>query len=162
MSLFYHYARCPRTPTGWRLWIISTRACLRPECHLTHLPSRYTSGNMSRVSYPIPGTSLIPAVAGINVKPFVNATAGSSSTIGRYDPYAPPRRPATTATAAPPTSSSSPPSELLFFHIIAVTAHIRPIAIRFKPSPFIRVERAVSSVVECPGMFIFPLVWYVI
>lgn len=25
-------------------------------------------------------------------------------------------------------------------------------AIRFKPSPFIRVERSVSSVVECPGM----------
>ena len=29
-------------------------------------------------------------------------------------------------------------------------------AIRFKSSPFIRVERAVSAVVECPGMI--PLV----
>ncbi|KAI0963662.1 hypothetical protein AcW1_000679 [Taiwanofungus camphoratus] len=61
-----------------------------------------------------------------------SGVSGSSSTIPRYDPYAPPRRP-----TAPPTSTSSVP--------VAPSSNIR-----FKPSPFFRIERAVSSVVECP------------
>lgn len=85
---------------------------------------------------------------GGTVKPYgqLNAAAGSSS-IGRYDPYAPPRRPVPSTSTA--SASSNTPSKQ--------SSHCEPhlltgiIAIRFKPSPFIRVERAVSAVVECPG-----------
>ncbi|KAF7970527.1 hypothetical protein HWV62_23777 [Athelia sp. TMB] len=72
----------------------------------------YTSGNMPRVSYPIPGTSQIPPVNGANVKPYAqaNATAGSSTNIVRYDPYAPPRRPTAAAATAPATTSGPPKS----------------------------------------------------
>ncbi|KAI5121284.1 hypothetical protein M0805_002328 [Coniferiporia weirii] len=58
-----------------------------------------------------------------------NSGVGGSS-IARYDPYAPPRR------AIPAPSTPSP----------AKTS----VSIRFKPSPFYRVDQAVSSVVECP------------
>lgn len=54
----------------------------------------------------------------------------STSAIPRYDPYAPPRRPAAPAAS----TSAAPPGP----------------SILFKPSPFFRVERAVSSIVECP------------
>ncbi|PIL31883.1 transcription factor [Ganoderma sinense ZZ0214-1] len=59
--------------------------------------------------------------------------AGTSGAIPRYDPYAPPRQPASVASssAAPAPQPSIP-------------------VIRFKPSPFFKVERIVSSVVECP------------
>ncbi|KAI0375084.1 hypothetical protein BV20DRAFT_960150 [Pilatotrama ljubarskyi] len=63
----------------------------------------------------------------------------SSSTIPRYDPYAPPRRPAVPAPApAPATASSSVPPPA------------PPPGIRFKYSPFFRVERVLSPIVECP------------
>ncbi|THH34039.1 hypothetical protein EUX98_g145 [Antrodiella citrinella] len=59
--------------------------------------------------------------------------ASGSSTIARFDPYAAPRRPAMPAPGqgAPSTSATTP-------------------NIRFKPSPFFRVERAVSNIIECP------------
>jgi len=59
--------------------------------------------------------------------------ASGSSNIARFDPYAAPRRPALPANhaQAAPSASSTP-------------------NIRFKPSPFFRVERAVSNIVECP------------
>ncbi|KAI0639487.1 PINIT domain-containing protein [Trametes polyzona] len=63
-------------------------------------------------------------------------SASSSSTIPRYDPYAPPRRP------APPAAAPLPPAP--------VPAPPPPPSIRFKYSPFFRVERIVSSIVECP------------
>lgn len=110
----YLGTRCSQALSGWRLWIIAPSAhtsASSNECHSDSSSFRYSSGNMPRVSYPIPGTSQIPAVAGVNVKPYVNAAAGSSSSIVRYDPYAPPRRPVTTTTTAPSTSSG-PPSEL--------------------------------------------------
>lgn len=93
---------------------------------------------------------------GGNVKPYgqLNATAGSSS-IGRYDPYAPPRRPvpSTSTAAASSNTPSKSSSHSATCHLIGV------IAIRFKPSPFIRVERAVSGVVECPGVTIAFRTW---
>ncbi|KZT30596.1 hypothetical protein NEOLEDRAFT_1126188 [Neolentinus lepideus HHB14362 ss-1] len=58
--------------------------------------------------------------------------AASSSIIGRYDPYAPPRRSLPTSPAASSSSASAKSS------------------IRFKHSPFFRVDQAVSSIVECP------------
>ncbi|KAI0778270.1 PINIT domain-containing protein [Trametes elegans] len=61
--------------------------------------------------------------------------SSSSSTIPRYDPYAPPRRPTAPASAAAsPSAPPAPPAP----------------SIRFKYSPFFRVERLVSSIVECP------------
>ncbi|KAG6912006.1 hypothetical protein DXG01_000254 [Tephrocybe rancida] len=63
--------------------------------------------------------------------PFV-ATIPGSSTVGRYDPYAPPRKP-----SGPVASSSS-------------SSTAKPPGIRFKDSPFFNVEQAVSSVMECP------------
>ncbi|KZT72828.1 hypothetical protein DAEQUDRAFT_743461 [Daedalea quercina L-15889] len=60
------------------------------------------------------------------------AASSSSGAIPRYDPYAPPRRP---AVPPPPTPASAAPP---------------PPNIRFKFSPFFRVERAVSAIVECP------------
>ncbi|KAJ3538088.1 hypothetical protein NM688_g6572 [Phlebia brevispora] len=53
-----------------------------------------------------------------------------TSSIPRYDPYAPPRRP------APPTAGTSSGS-----------AHSN---IQFKYSPFFKVEKLVSTVIECP------------
>ncbi|OSD03150.1 hypothetical protein PYCCODRAFT_1434570 [Trametes coccinea BRFM310] len=64
------------------------------------------------------------------------ASSSSSTVIPRYDPYAPPRR----AAAAAPVPSSSP----------TVPAPPPAPSIRFKYSPFFRVERLVSPIVECP------------
>jgi E3 SUMO-protein ligase PIAS1 len=87
----------------------------------------------------------------INTKPYghLNATAGSSS-IARFDPYAPPRRPVPSTSAA--STSPSTPSKYYSLGMLSLTRLTDIVAIRFKSSPFIRVERAVSAVVECPGM----------
>lgn len=50
---------------------------------------------------------------------------------GRYDPYAPPRLPPPPTTGAGSSAVSKP-------------------GMRFKPSPFFRVDQAVSGIVECP------------
>ncbi|KAG5638656.1 hypothetical protein H0H81_011208 [Sphagnurus paluster] len=63
------------------------------------------------------------------LKPGYGAVAGSSS-LARYDPYAPPRKP-----VAPVASTSTT---------------TKPTGIRFKESPFFHVEQAVSTVMECP------------
>ncbi|KAH7883534.1 PINIT domain-containing protein, partial [Phlebopus sp. FC_14] len=55
----------------------------------------------------------------------------SGTTMGRYDPYAPPRMPLPPVASAGSTSVSKP-------------------TIRFKPSPFFRVDQAVSGIAECP------------
>ncbi|EKM83924.1 hypothetical protein AGABI1DRAFT_67004 [Agaricus bisporus var. burnettii JB137-S8] len=67
------------------------------------------------------------------VKPPFHNPVPSSSNLPRYDPYAPPRRPL----AAPSSSTSS-------------TAISKPLAIRFKDSPFFQIEQILSHVVECP------------
>ena len=100
-----------------------------------------------------PATAQTSHSLGVNAKPYghLNAAAGSSS-IGRYDPYAPPRRPVPSTSTA--STSSTTPSKCYKNAIARMLKGIA--AIRFKSSPFIRVERAVSAVVECPGMI--PLV----
>ncbi|KAI0825049.1 PINIT domain-containing protein [Trametes gibbosa] len=63
-------------------------------------------------------------------------TTPSSSSIPRYDPYAPPRRPPAPApTVASSSTAPAPPP---------------PPSIRFKYSPFFKVDRLISSIVECP------------
>ncbi|EMD42118.1 hypothetical protein CERSUDRAFT_110664 [Gelatoporia subvermispora B] len=62
----------------------------------------------------------------------INNAGSSSEHIPRYNPYAPPRRPTVPSTTSQAAPAAAPPS------------------IRFKASPFFRVDRAVSSVVECP------------
>ncbi|TCD69924.1 SUMO ligase siz1 [Steccherinum ochraceum] len=59
-------------------------------------------------------------------------TASGSSSVPRFDPYAAPRLPPAMPPKPPAPQASSTPT------------------IRFKPSPFFRVERLVSSIVECP------------
>ncbi|KAH9898315.1 PINIT domain-containing protein [Cubamyces lactineus] len=59
--------------------------------------------------------------------------SSSSNTIPRYDPYAPPRRPAVPAPPANPAVPAAPSAP----------------AIRFKYSPFFRIERLVSPIAEC-------------
>ncbi|KAI0698443.1 PINIT domain-containing protein [Cerioporus squamosus] len=56
--------------------------------------------------------------------------------IPRYDPYAPPRRPTQSTPAASSSTSAAPPAPM-------------PL-IRFKFSPFFKVDSLVSKVVECP------------
>ncbi|KAJ6604600.1 PINIT domain-containing protein [Mycena vulgaris] len=82
-------------------------------------------------------TPLVPAVVPHNppysapslAKPpgFTSASVTTSS-VGRYDPYAPPRKATATTSSAPAT---------------------RP-GIRFKESPFFRVQQTASAVIECP------------
>ncbi|GBE78006.1 PINIT domain-containing protein [Sparassis latifolia] len=78
----------------------------------------------------VPPHKTYPAASSVG-HGYQSSVSGSSSSLPRYDPYAPARIPTATH---PSTSTVHPPTP----------------SIRFKPSPFFRVERAVSSVVECP------------
>ncbi|KAI9065812.1 hypothetical protein FKP32DRAFT_1646795 [Trametes sanguinea] len=64
------------------------------------------------------------------------ASSSSATVIPRYDPYAPPRRAPAAAPAAASSSTAPAPAPAP--------------SIRFKYSPFFRVERLVSPIVECP------------
>ena len=88
---------------------------------------------------------------GGNVQPYghANATVGSSS-IGRYDPYAPPRRPVPSASTTASTILLHLVSYVFSMNFLLLKAD--PSKFASKPSPFVRVERAVSGIVECPGM----------
>lgn len=67
------------------------------------------------------------------VKPSYQSPTSGTGVLPRYDPYAPPRRP-----AAPPAASTPSP------------AIQKSTTIRFKESPFFHIEQMLSSVVECP------------
>ncbi|KAH9837202.1 PINIT domain-containing protein [Rhodofomes roseus] len=90
----------------------------------------YTPQRSAEHSYPAPPSGHAYPV-GANHSSYPSGTS-SSGTIPRYDPYAPPRRP-----NVPPASS-------------AATAAVAPPGIHFSPSPFFKVQRSVSSIVECP------------
>ncbi|KAL5535410.1 PLI1 [Sanghuangporus sanghuang] len=79
------------------------------------------------------GSAYVPPRPATNNFHAVN-NIGSNS-IGRFDPYAPPRRPHAPGISALSPVKSSPGVS---------------VPIRFKASPFCRTEQAVSSVVECP------------
>ncbi|CAL1695654.1 unnamed protein product [Somion occarium] len=88
-------------------------------------PARRTPSYPATATF---NTYQAPNPAGSNIV-FQPPTVASTSSLPRYDPYAPPRRPPVPAT---PAAAAGSPS------------------IRFKTSPFFRVERAISNVVECP------------
>ncbi|KXN90079.1 E3 SUMO-protein ligase pli1 [Leucoagaricus sp. SymC.cos] len=67
------------------------------------------------------------------VKPNFHSSTSGTSALPRYDPYAPPRRP-----IVPPAPSSSS------------SVYQKPPAIRFKESPFFRIDQVISNIVECP------------
>ncbi|KAF9015110.1 PINIT domain-containing protein [Cyathus striatus] len=95
-----------------------------------------TTGVYRQASYPsvVPTASHSHAVFNSNGVSKTPSHPGTSSTssISRYDPYAPPRKPNPTSSIA---STSTAP---------------RPTGIRFKESPFFMIDQAVSGVVECP------------
>ncbi|KAF7306881.1 MIZ zinc finger protein [Mycena indigotica] len=64
--------------------------------------------------------------------PSFNSAGLTSSSIGRYDPYAPPRKPAVPTTPSTSTATTSKP------------------VVRFKESPFYHVNQTISSIIECP------------
>jgi E3 SUMO-protein ligase PIAS1 len=73
----------------------------------------------------------------------------SSSAIARYDPYAPPRK--ATHSAVPSTSMGSKPTGV-YRSVLHHSPTHHSLGIRFKESPFFRMEGAVSSIIECPGL----------
>ncbi|KAJ7225563.1 PINIT domain-containing protein [Mycena pura] len=85
----------------------------------------YTNTNSSPL---VPSVVHNPA-ASIVKSPSFNSAAPNTSFVGRYDPYAPPRKPTATSTSTAPGTRAS---------------------VRFKESPFFRVQQAVSPIVECP------------
>ncbi|KAJ7092675.1 PINIT domain-containing protein [Mycena epipterygia] len=81
-------------------------------------------------------TPVVPAVvphnpsysaASLGKVPAFSSAGASTPSVGRYDPYAPPRKPTATTSTTPARAG-----------------------VRFKESPFFRVQQTVSSVVECP------------
>ncbi|KAI0001837.1 PINIT domain-containing protein [Russula vinacea] len=92
------------------------------------MPCAFCTGN-----FVFPNTNSYPAAP---VSRPYNPAPGPSNT-PRYDSFAPPPR-----NPALPTATSSP-------HASATATLSRP-PIRFKPSPFFRIDQAVSTIVECP------------
>lgn len=74
-----------------------------------------------------------PAPAAVAYQP----ANSSSAPIARYDPYTAARRP-----AAVPAPAVAP-----------IPAPAPQPGIQFRYSPFFKVERLISAIVECPGMF---------
>ena len=99
--------------------------------HLSRYYSTYRANGDSSCAHTHSFAPSAPTAA------YQSGSSSLSSAIPRYDPYAPPRRP--TQPASVVSSSAAPASQPSI-----------P-AIRFKFSPFFKVERIVSSVVECPG-----------
>jgi E3 SUMO-protein ligase PIAS1 len=83
----------------------------------------------------------------------------ASSSIGRYDAYAPPRRPIASTSVAIPTAQRSGIGFFISPFLIPILMNC--IGIRFKPSPFLRVDQAVSVVMECPGLFVIFFPYYI-
>ncbi|KDQ63528.1 hypothetical protein JAAARDRAFT_29547 [Jaapia argillacea MUCL 33604] len=97
------------------------------------------SGMYTASKMPADGTSYTAAAVAHN--PYASSSSSRPNgyhpvpgaipgSVGRYDPYAPPRKP-----SGPPASALPPPP--------------KP-TIRFKPSPFFRIDQAVSPIIECP------------
>ncbi|KAI0361523.1 hypothetical protein OH77DRAFT_1585612 [Trametes cingulata] len=106
----------------------------RQFAHVRRFLRRYaprTNGESSYSTHPHAYAPPPPTVA-------YQPAGSSSSTIPRYDHYAPARRPAVPAPAPAPAAapSSVPPAP--------------PPGIRFKYSPFFRIERVITPVVDCP------------
>lgn len=70
----------------------------------------------------------------------------ASTSVVRNDPYA--QRPSA-VTAAP--AAVAKPTGMFKWEVTFVQIHVLALGIRFKESPFFRIDQAVSSIVECPG-----------
>ncbi|KAJ7038256.1 PINIT domain-containing protein [Mycena alexandri] len=92
--------------------------------------SYITTNSTSLVPVGAPPIPSYSAASSLGTTSSFNSAGASTSSIGRYDPYAPPRK----ATATVPSAS---------------TGSTRA-AVRFKDSPFFRVHQTVSTVQECP------------
>lgn len=115
-------------------------------------PSDYSSYTPTRL--PVnPAVLPTPTYQLSNISKPPIYTAGSSA-IGRYDPYAPPRKPSGPSAPVPSSSSSSGLKSIGNSRFSCLTndnvSHL-PQGIRFKESPFLHVDQAVSVVTECPG-----------
>ncbi|KIJ21803.1 hypothetical protein PAXINDRAFT_165186 [Paxillus involutus ATCC 200175] len=86
--------------------------------------------SQSRMAGPA-GTQPIQSVSTTSYESTNMRPGITGSSAGRYDPYAPPRMP------LPPVSAAS-------------TSGVSKPAMRFKPSPFFRVDQPVSGIAECP------------
>ncbi|KAF7320372.1 MIZ zinc finger protein [Mycena kentingensis (nom. inval.)] len=100
---------------------------------------RMTGLYSSSSSVPVPAAptfSSMPVHATIKAPSFSSVSVpGTTTSVGGYNPYAPPRKPTAPigGTSASASSSSKP-------------------GVRFKDSPFFRVEQALlPNMVECPG-----------
>ncbi|KAF9229229.1 hypothetical protein BS17DRAFT_771202 [Gyrodon lividus] len=91
-----------------------------------------TSGvySQSRMAGPA-GTQPIQSMSTTPYESTTMRVGFTATSTGRYDPYAPPRMP------PPPVSAAS-------------TSSVSKPAMRFKPSPFFRVDQQVSGIAECP------------
>lgn len=96
----------------------------------------------SSSSYPHQHNYAPPAPAAVAYQP----ATSSSAPIARYDPYATARRPAAVPTPAAAFSA-------------AIPAPAPQPGIQFRYSPFFKVERLISAIVECPGMFSILIYW---
>ncbi|KAJ7071082.1 PINIT domain-containing protein [Mycena amicta] len=96
---------------------------------------RYPGALAASTSAPIITPSPVPpptfSTASTTIKSPSFSSAGPSTSIGRYDPYAPPRKPAAAAVSTGAATSSKP-------------------GVRFKESPFFHVQQSVSGMIECP------------
>jgi hypothetical protein len=88
------------------------------------------------------------------------------STIGRYDPFSPPRKltappvpPDPTSTS--PTASNAPRPGWLFLMATVCPEYLTcMLGLRFRSSPFFRIDQTVTAIVECPGSTYSRLVVY--
>ena len=109
---------------------------------------------------PVPNGAAGPSTSHATYDPpkanlYSTSTAGSSS-IGHYDPYAPPKRPTGVSAPLPTPSSSSQkvPGSLHRSKCCISVNHCLYAGIRFKDSPFFAIEQAITSVIECPGKYL--------
>lgn len=123
----------------------------------TYIDGRYTPSGLSSTSviHPSSAAPHNPYSTTTSSKPVGYPTTtpiAGPSTVGRYDPYAssPPRKTTSTMPVPFPTAPLKPGISLVAPPTIQskLTGYT---GMRFKPSPFFRVDQMVSSIMECPG-----------
>ncbi|KAJ7634252.1 PINIT domain-containing protein [Mycena polygramma] len=116
-----------RTSSMTDKWIKAKAVVTQVRHHGNYTPSN----SIPLIPSIVPPNPSYPPAATVAKAPAFSAGEGTSS-VGRYNPYAPPRKPAATAsTSGPSTRAGQAP-------------------VRFKESPFFRVLQTVSTVQECP------------
>ncbi|KDR84933.1 hypothetical protein GALMADRAFT_149463 [Galerina marginata CBS 339.88] len=111
----------------------------------------YTPSRLPPLSAGLPtsASSLHSTFDPPKINPYATSHAGSSS-IGHYDPYAPPRRPSGVSAPIPSSSSGLKVPGSVSTHNQTSSNLTSSIGVRFKESPFFTVDQAISSLVECP------------